>query len=151
MTSISITGYHRCFQAPKSTIVYFLQGALGRRDAKTYFDDFREGSLPHWQGLLHALVLDITDTALLTFDEAAFIGKEITKADAASWYPQMPGRPSAYIVERLPIQDFKPEHDIVEAGSIGVAVMPGVGKHQMKPDKKPAKPKRTYKKRKKAA
>ena len=97
MQSVTISGRIRCFQADKAEVVQFIRGAVSRPDAKKYLDSFQEGSIRHWQDLLNALLLDQTNTALLTFDEAAFIGKELKISE------------NGRVIERLPVKDFKPE------------------------------------------
>jgi len=67
----------RCFYADKSATIRFLDDSLKRPDAAKYFNSFRDGSLKHWQDLFYALMTDQTDNALLTFAEAAFIGREL--------------------------------------------------------------------------
>ena len=67
----------RCFYADKFATIRFLHDSLKRPDAAKYFNSFRDGSLKHWQDLFYALLVDQTDNALLTFAEAAFIGREM--------------------------------------------------------------------------
>ena len=97
MNHAIIKANNRCFQASKALVIPFVRGLVSRADAVKYLNvNFREGSFKHWDDLLHALMLDVSETALLTFDEAAFIGRELKLTE------------NGRVIESLPVIDFKP-------------------------------------------
>ena len=103
MSSVVIKASHRCFRVHKAEVIQFIQTLISRSDAVKHLNaNYQEGSFKHWNDLLYALLLDQSDVALLTFDEAAFIGREMKLVERAM-------EDQGEVIETLPVNDFRPE------------------------------------------